>query len=54
MPFEFKWNKRTAFQVNLSNYGYVQAASSMLKTINFNLEDIKDWTLLDSGATSSH
>ena len=24
----------------------------MLKTINFNLEEVKDWTVLDSGATS--
>ena len=24
----------------------------MLKTTNFNIEDIKDWVILDSGATS--
>ena len=52
MPSEFKWNKRKAFRVNPSKYGYVKAANSMLKTINFNLEDTKDWAILNSGATS--
>ena len=52
MPLEFKWNKINAFQVNPSKYGYAQVAHSMLKTITFNLEDIKDWAILDSGATS--
>ena len=28
------------------------AANSLLKTINFNLEDMKQWAILDSGATS--
>ena len=50
MPFKFKWNKRKAFCVNPGKYGNVQAANSMLKTINFNLRDIKDWAILDSGA----
>ena len=52
MPFEFKWNQGKACRINPSKYGYTQAANSMLKTINFNLEDIKDWAILDSGATS--
>ena len=52
MPFEFKWNQGKACQINPSKYGYAQAANSMLKTINSNLEDIKDWAILDSGVTS--
>ena len=28
-------------------------ANSLLKIINFNLEDIKQWKILDSGATSN-
>ena len=52
MPFEFKWNQQKACHINPSKYGYAQAANSILKTINFNLEDIKDWAILDSGATS--
>ena len=51
MRFEFKWNKRKAFQVNPSKYEYAEASISMLKTINFNLEDITDWAKLNSGAT---
>ena len=51
IPFEFKWNQGKACQVNPDKYGYAQAANSMLKTINFNLEDIKDWAILDSRAT---
>ena len=31
---------------------YSHAENSMLKTVNFNLEDIKQWAILDSGATS--
>ena len=52
MQFEFKWNKRKAVHVNPSKYGYAQTANSMLKTINFNLQDIKDWSISDSGASS--
>ena len=37
---------------NPSKYCYAQVANSILKTINFNLEDSKDWAILDSGATS--
>ena len=32
---------------------YSHAANSLLKTINFNIEDIKQWAILDSGATSN-
>ena len=28
------------------------AAEKLLRTINFNLEDIREWAILDSGATS--
>ena len=31
---------------------YASAANSLLGTINFNLEDIRNWAILDSGATS--
>ena len=31
---------------------YLHAANSLLKTIDFNLEDIKQWAILESGATS--
>ena len=31
---------------------YSHAANSLLSTINFNLEDIRQWAILDSGATS--
>lgn len=37
---------------NPARYGHANAASSMLSTIDFNLEDIKQWAILDSGATS--
>ena len=34
------------------NSTYAHAANSLLATINFNLEDIRNWAILDSGATS--
>ena len=54
VPFEFKWGKKntTAYQGTPTRYGYANAASSMLSTINFNVEDIRQWAILDSGATS--
>ena len=51
MLFEFKWSKVTRNQVKPSKFGYAQAANSMLKTIDFNCNDIRDWEILDSGAT---
>ena len=33
--------------INPNRYGYVQAANSLLKTINTNLKDIKNWVILD-------
>ena len=51
MLFKFKWNKSEAFHVNPSKYEYAQAANSMLKMINFDLQDIKDWVILYSEAT---
>ena len=54
IPFEFEWGKKntTSYQGTPTRYGYANAASSMLSTINFNVEDIKQWAILDSGATS--
>ena len=54
MPFEFNWGKKntTSYQGTPTRYGFANTASSMLATINFNLEDIKQWAILDSGATS--
>ena len=52
MSFKFKWRAKAAHRSNPSKYGYAQAANSMLKKINFNLEDIKDCTIVDAGATS--
>ena len=31
---------------------YVNAAQSLLKTVDFKLEDLKSWAILDSGVTS--
>ena len=31
---------------------YAFSAEKLLRTINFDLEDIKEWAILDSGATS--
>ena len=31
---------------------FAYAASQLLRTVNFDLQDIKDWAILDSGATS--
>ena len=52
MPFQFKWSKLTRSQVKPSKFGYTQAANSMLKTIDFNCDYIRDWAILESGATS--
>ena len=37
--------------VNQSNYK--QAANSLLKTVDFSIDDVKRWAILDSGATSN-
>ena len=37
----------------VTNNMYEHAAKSLLKTITFELEDIKKWAILDSGATSN-
>ena len=52
MPFKFRWKTNKISANTPSKYGYAHAASSMLKKINFNLADIKNWAILDSGATS--
>ena len=52
MPFEFTWRAKHTQFINPSKYDYAQAVNSMLRTIDFNLEDIKNWEILDSGATS--
>ena len=31
---------------------YAFAAEKLLRTINFDIEDIREWAILDSGATS--
>ena len=31
---------------------YAFAAGKLLRTINFDIEDIREWAILDSGATS--
>ena len=50
MTFEFKWRAKETKGINPSNVGYAQAANRTLKTINFNIKDIKDWAILDIGA----
>jgi hypothetical protein len=50
MPVEFKLRAKEAKGINPSNVGYAQAANRTLKTINFNIKDIKDWAILDIGA----
>jgi hypothetical protein len=52
IPFKFRWKKKKSSTNTPSKYGYAHAASSILKKINFNLDDIKNWAILDSGATS--
>ena len=43
---------RNAVGQRTSHRKYSHAANSLLATINFNLEDIRNWAILDSGATS--
>ena len=35
------------------NYGFAGAAAALLKTVTLNKENIKQWAILDSGATSN-
>ena len=41
---------RHTYHKSVNTYSHV--ANSLLKTIDFNLEDIQQWAILDSGATS--
>ena len=45
-------NTPSKHEYHKSTSTYSHAANSLLKTIDFNLEDIKQWAILDSGATS--
>ena len=42
---------RKSYNKNATTYSH--AANSLLKTIDFSIEDIKNWAILDSGATSN-
>jgi hypothetical protein len=42
MPFEFRQRAKKTQHVNPSKYGYVYATNSILKTVNLDLEDIKN------------
>ena len=42
---------RKSYNKNATKYSH--AANSLLKTIDFTIEDIKNWAILDSGATSN-
>ena len=46
-------NTPSKYEYHKSASTYSHAANSLLKTIEFNLEDIKQWVILDSGATSN-
>ena len=49
IPNPYTYNSRHSYHKSANTY--LHAATSLLKTINFNLEDIKQWAILDSGAT---
>ena len=36
----------------LTRRQYAYAAKKLLKTVDFNIENIREWAILDSGATS--
>ena len=46
-----KRGKETNHQINPRKRGYAHTTISVLKMINFNLKNIKDWEILGSGAT---
>ena len=52
MPVEFKRGAKDNQLINPIKYGYSQAANIILRTFDFNLKDITNWEILDSGATS--
>ena len=51
MTCKFKCIVKKAQDINPSKHCHAQVANSILKTINFNLEDIKYWAILDLEAT---
>ncbi|EJK70474.1 hypothetical protein THAOC_08166 [Thalassiosira oceanica] len=50
----YKPTQPTPAPIQFANQStYAQAANSLLKTVDFSIDDIRNWAILDSGATSN-